>query len=118
MKFDMSTPCQHCPFRTNIAGYLYKARAAEIAEYVLNGGCFPCHKTTVDDDNDDGGDGGLVTNSDSQECAGAAIFATKHGTSSQLSRIFERLRVGKVAELDLDAPVFDSVEQMVEAQEK
>lgn len=112
MKYDMSTPCVHCPFRSDIRGYLCPERAEEIAESVLSGGFFPCHKTTVSVE-DDEGESDLVAGDDSQECAGAAIFAAKHGCSSQMSRIAERLGF-QVAKLDMSAPVCDTVEQMVD----
>ena len=113
MRYDMVTPCQQCPFRTDIKGYLRSERAREIAEFTLNNGSFHCHKTTevVEDEN---GEEDTVEVADSQECAGAAIFAAKHGCSSQMSRISERLGF-PVAELDMSAPIFDSVEEMVEA---
>lgn len=111
MKHGMSDPCEHCPFRTDIHGYLHKERCVEIAESVLRGEAFPCHKTTktiVDDEGED-----RVADANSQECAGAAIFADHNGCSSQLARIAERLHM-KVAKLNKKAPVVKTLREMIE----
>jgi hypothetical protein len=110
MKHTMSTPCKHCPFRKNIAGYLRKERVVEIAHSVLRGETFPCHKITEEVENEDGND--MEATEDSQECAGAAIFAHHNGMSSQMSRISERLRM-PVAKLNLRSKVCKTVTEMV-----
>lgn len=118
MKFDLSKPCQNCPFRTDIKGYLRPERIAEITDSVLAGEFFGCHKSTilVPDPNDEGcEDRGI--GEDTQECAGAAIFAAKHGRSSQISRIVERIG-GKVAELDMSQPVVSSRAEMLRVHRK
>lgn len=114
MKFDLSGPCSHCPFRNDRPGFLRPERAEEIAETVLAGGLFQCHKTTIAEDGEDG-EIEMVEGPDTQECGGAAVFAAKHGRSSQLSRIMGRCGV-KVAAPNMSAPVFDSIEEMIEAQ--
>lgn len=112
MKYTMASPCPHCPFRSNIKGYLTKERVVEIAQSVLAGSSFPCHKTTKEIE-DDEGESDMVATKDSQECAGAAIFAAKHGASSQMSRIAERLGM-KVSKLNMRAKVCNTVREMVE----
>ncbi len=112
MKHTMATPCKHCPFRSNISGYLTKERVVEIATSVLKGESFPCHKTTESIEYDDGEDD-MVATADSAQCAGAEIFAAKNGKSSQMSRIAERLGM-KVSKLNMRAKVCKSLEQMVE----
>lgn len=112
MKYEMKTPCKHCPFRSNIRGYLTKERVIEIAHSVLSGQSFPCHKTTEAIESDDGIED-MEATPDSQECAGASIFAQRHKTSSQMSRIAERLGM-KVAKLNSRAKVCRSVDEMVE----
>lgn len=104
MNKDLSRPCRLCPFRNDIRGYLTRARVVEIASSVLRGDSFPCHKTVEYDDGE-----GDVT--DSQQCAGAEIFAGHYGTSSQLGRISERL--GLAAKLDTDAPVCRSIKELL-----
>ena len=112
MKYTMRTPCKHCPFRSNIKGYLTKERVVEIAQSVINGQTFPCHKTTEEIE-DDYGESDMVATNDSQSCAGAEIFAHHHGTSSQMSRIAERLHL-PVAKLNLRAKVCKSLREMIE----
>lgn len=46
--YGMTTPCDNCPFRTNVRPYLTKGRVREI-ERGLVGGEFYCHKTTDTD---------------------------------------------------------------------
>lgn len=110
MKHDMAEPCTHCPFRTDIHGYLTRARVGEIVASVMQGQSFPCHNTTktiVDDDGED-----RVADSNSQECAGASIFLAHNGRSTQMSRIAERLGM-KVSTLNMEAPVVKSMTEML-----
>lgn len=55
----------------------------------------------------------MAATNESEECAGAAIFAAKHETSSQMSRIAERLGM-KVAKLNMRAKVCASLTEMIE----
>lgn len=110
MHYNLSKPCANCPFRNDIPGYLARERVIEIAESVLNQQSFPCHKTTVEDDGDEAV-GELVSTADSEQCAGAEIFAAFHGRSSQMARIAERLGL-PVARLDMTSPVCRSVTEM------
>lgn len=111
MKHTMRTPCKHCPFRSNIKGYLRKDRVVEIAQSVIAGQFFPCHKTTEEFEDEDG-ESDLQATENSAQCAGAEIFAAHHGASSQMSRIAERLGM-KVAKLDMRAKVCKSLSEMV-----
>lgn len=111
MKLDMVSPCTHCPFRSDIPGFLRGSRVLQITTDVLNGGSFPCHKTTEPVVSDDGMDDNAIVES-SQECAGSRIFAAKNGTSSQWSRIARRLGC-HVADVDMTAPVYSSVKEML-----
>jgi hypothetical protein len=112
MKHTMATPCEYCPFRKNITGYLRKDRVVEIVHSVLRGASFPCHKTTQQVDDEDG-ICDMEATEYSAQCAGAEIFAAKHGTSSQMSRISERLGV-KVSKLNMRAKVCGSLSEMIE----
>lgn len=107
MKHDLRRPCPHCPFRTDRPGYLRRARAAEIAQDLERGHAFACHETTVDDDDEFE----RHVTADSQQCAGALIVLEREGRSTQLQRIAERL--GSTAELDMSAPVAESLEMFV-----
>jgi len=72
-------------------------------------GDFPCHKTTVEDE-----DGDLVANKDSKHCA--LIFMEKIGETTQMMRIAERLGMYDMNKLMSDkravALVFDSREMI------
>lgn len=108
---DMKSPCPECPFRNDLPhGYLRAERITEICESIYNGASFPCHKTTIE--TQDGND--LMAGPDSQQCAGAEIFLAKQGTSTQMSRIAERLGF-HVATLDMTAPICGSHREMLKA---
>lgn len=115
MKYSMTGPCPHCPFRNDIKGYLAADRVDEIADSVLRQQSFPCHKTTEFEDVDYGDVDyeRRVNTEEEEQCAGAEIFAMKHGTCSQMRRIAGRLGM-RVAELDEDAPVCEDVDEMLE----
>jgi hypothetical protein len=112
MKYTMSKPCPHCPFRTDIKGYLSADRVTEICESLFAGASFPCHKTTVPVEDDDGF-GDMEATVNSQQCAGAEIFLAHQGMSTQMSRIAERLGMA-VATLDMDQPVCRDHREMLE----
>lgn len=118
MKYNMTSPCPHCPFRNDIHGYLEAERVEEIVESVLRQQSFPCHKTTTfeDTDDEDGDYERRVNTEDEEQCAGAEIFALKHGVCSQMRRIAGRLGM-EVAELDDDAPVCEDFDEMLAVHE-
>jgi hypothetical protein len=58
----------------------------------------------------------MVETKDSQQCAGALILLEKLGLPSNLMRVMERIRVYDRRKLDMESPVFDSWEEMVDAQ--
>lgn len=114
MKFELRSPCADCPFLREGGIRLRRARIDEICGYVLGrqGGAFPCHKTTISDEGPDG-ECVRVGIPSSQHCAGALIFAEKHGTATQLTRIMERLGAYDASKLVGHERVFDSVEEML-----
>ncbi len=117
MKFTLKTPCKDCPFRTDVPGYLSSTRARGIARNAQTGAAtFACHKTVKHDE-----DGEQVRSDGEIHCAGALIMAEKlnKGRSggpgchvNQLVRIASRFSGFNADELDVEAPVFDSVEAM------
>lgn len=116
--FRLTKPCKDCPFRTDKAGYLHSARAREIAESVLGGSNFHCHKTIEHDEEGET----CVNPSKSEMCAGAMLFAEKvldgrNGGAgcgvNQMARIGMRLGTFNPDLLDATAPVHESVEAMV-----
>lgn len=65
----MMRACAHCPFRKDVKPFLHPERAEEIAYNASSRyGSFPCHKTTVPDD--DSGSGEMLVTEESKECAG------------------------------------------------
>lgn len=114
-KWHVAKPCAGCPFRrTEGAVRLSAERIREIAGMMLSsdGGVFHCHETTQFDDEEEYHPQGAE-----QHCAGALIFAEKHGTTTQMMRIVERLGGYNAARLmgdkaSVDA-VFDSLEEML-----
>ena len=115
MHHNMARPCENCPLRNDRPGYLQVNRVQEIAESLGRGGSFPCHKTVDYDAADDWGDEEWCPTGEESQCAGAEIFLAHQGTSTQMSRIAGRLGV-PVAELDMEAPVFKSTDEMMAAQ--
>ena len=113
MKYEMTHPCDDCPFRRKGGIRLRSSRAAEIGGMMLSlqGGEFPCHKTTVSD-----GDGDREVVADSQHCAGALIFAEKNGNATQMMRIMERTRDYDPTRLSGHDDVFDDLDEMIETQ--
>jgi hypothetical protein len=111
MKYTIATPCDNCPFRKDIAGYLRSERVREICESLFRGQSFPCHKTTEVWEDEDG-ESNFEATDDSQQCAGAEIFLAHQGQSTQMSRIAERMGM-KVAKLNMKAPVCKSVSEML-----
>ena len=115
MKFTLKTPCKKCPFRTDIDPYLPPDRVEEILDSITDGqGTFSCHETTEFDD-----DGEAVFCSPrEQHCAGALILLEKLEQPNQLMRIFERLGSYDMRALDMNAPVFDTPEDMIDSAEQ
>lgn len=99
---------------TKTKPYLRSSRVEQIRDGLVRGD-FPCHKTTVDNESEDGG---MHATDESLHCAGALILKEKLGESSQMMRICERLGMYDHKKLDMDAPVYDSWEDMIDDQEE
>jgi hypothetical protein len=117
--FNLTKPCEKCPFRKDIRAYLRKNRVMEIVSVLENGGSFPCHETV---DYDDEGDP-VIASKKWKFCAGATIMLEKaqdpeQAPANQMLRIMERIGTYDHRKLDMEAPVFDSFAAMVEAQEE
>ncbi len=62
-------PCQHCPYRRDVRPFLTPERGEELAYYTENPyNDFPCHKTTVEDEDSD--EGNMLVVDDTLTCAG------------------------------------------------
>jgi hypothetical protein len=109
MNYNLKKPCPTCPFRTNIRPYLRPGRVREFGR-----GEFPCHLTTGE--SQDGEE--AIQLPDSEHCAGALIMLEKMGQPHQMMRICERLNFYDASKLDMSAPVYDSLDDMIEAHEE
>lgn len=115
MNYTKTSPCGLCPFRNDEKRlYVDPDRLREMAS-----GEFVCHKTAEYDEGDDEGyGGGYVDNGKtSQHCAGALIFLEHANEPHQMMRIAERLRMYDRFKLDMNAPVFQSWEEVEDAED-
>lgn len=80
MNYFMKSPCAHCPFRIDVKPFLTPERGEELAYHATNPyNSFPCHKTTVSDE-EYGGDGSeSVCTEKSKECAGFLTLQIQEG---------------------------------------
>ncbi len=107
MKYDLTSPCNLCPFR-NDSKRLYVH--PETLEGMASGE-FCCHKTGETDEEA----GEILPTKDSQHCAVALIFNEKRGQPHQMMRICERLGFYDASKLDMDAPVFEDMDEVESA---
>lgn len=107
MQFTLTDPCKKCPFRSDIKPYLNADRVAEICDAPS----FACHQTTVEDESSDEGD--MKVTDKSQMCAGYMILREKIKAPSQMMRIAERLGLYNYKKLNMKAPVFKTIKQMI-----
>ncbi len=109
MKYDLKTPCDLCPFRNDEKRlFVDPQRLVGMAA-----GEFACHKTAKLN----GETSEYEPTERSQHCAGALIFLEKMEQPHQMMRICERLGFYDASKLDMDAPVFGSLEEVEEASE-
>lgn len=108
--YNLKRPCPNCPFRNDREPYITGERAEEIAYSLWGGAEFPCHKTTHHDD-----DGDYMPSKDEQFCAGALIVQELSDGPNQMMRIAERLGMYDPRELDMAAPVYECLEDFIEA---
>jgi hypothetical protein len=107
MRFDIKRPCAHCPFRKDVPGYLHRERASELARQLVDDDLswFACHETT-------GVKGGKrVKRSDQSHCMGAAMVLWRQGMPNVATRIALASKLLRVEDLNVSAPVFDSMDQ-------
>lgn len=117
MRFDLTAPCDNCPFLREGGIRVHPERARELAESQTEhqGSTFACHKTTVPDLN---GEGDLVETPNSQYCGGALAMSAKLGLYNQSLRIAHRLGLWTPSQMTAEgkARVFGSVLEMITAQ--
>lgn len=114
MHYDMKSPCSNCPFRSDIRPFLTSGRVREIARALIRGE-FPCHKTTVSDDDDEGG---MSATENSRHCVGALLLLESAGCPSQMLRIVGRLGMYDPRLLDRSVPVYSDWDEMADAQDR
>lgn len=107
--FAAVRPCKHCPFRNDITPYLRPERAHDIADSLQRGDDFPCHATVEYADSQQG------DASNAARCAGAMIICEKQDQPTQAMRIGERLGLYDRQALDMNAPVYDTFTDWVDA---
>ena len=110
--FEMTAPCENCPFLRDTGVRLLPGRTTAIATNMLrsDGGPFFCHKTV--DYHDEAAYGALT--SDSQHCVGALLFALKQKRETLIMRQARRLGWDP-APLRGHERVFDSLEEWLKA---
>lgn len=78
MNYFMKKPCEHCPFRSDVKPFLHPERGADLAFLATNPySSFPCHKTTVEDENSDEGE--MLCTENTKECAGFITLQINEG---------------------------------------
>lgn len=86
-------PCAKCPFRAKFQGaddFLRPGRRRGIVTGLLQDDDFPCHETTVPQEDDEGWTD-MVPGPDTVSCAGAALVMYRAGSDMVSLRIAERL---------------------------
>lgn len=112
MKLDLRTPCQNCPFRTDVRPFLNPKRVAEILEAIVEqDATFSGHQHNQFEEDEDG-ECAVIEGREARHCAGAAILLEKIGQPNQWMRIAERMGWYDRHRLKMDAPVYDSPEAM------
>ncbi len=111
----MKGPCDNCPFRKDKKFHLRAARAVDIAEGLLRGESFHCHKTIDYGSAEDGEIDARPFNYAEQFCGGALAMLTKQGHFTQMMQIGERLGVWDPSTMDPDAPVYENLDEFVAA---
>lgn len=107
MKYDLTKPCADCPFRSDKRFPLNEGRVEDIVYGLYNNATFSCHKTTT-------AKGRSSDHKNAQHCAGALIFLENQDRPHQMMRICERLGMYDRRKLDMDFPVYDTMEEMIE----
>lgn len=108
MRYNLTTPCGLCPFRNDSK----RLRVSPERLLEMAAGEFCCHQTTEVND-----DGEYEPTPESSHCAGALIFLENLEQPHHMMRICERLGLYDRTKLNMEAPVFASVEEVEEAEE-
>ena len=112
MHFDMRSPCDNCPFRTDVVPYLRVERVIELA-HLLQQRTFICHKSIHCEQPRD--EKGRFARRIHQHCAGVLIVMEKSESLGSLQQIAERLGLYDPSQMNLNAPVYENFDQMIQA---
>lgn len=117
MKFDLTRPCNNCPFRTDLTPYLRSRLVQEIlgcGKVAWPATWFACHKTV---DYSDGGNKGRV-HENTQHCAGVLIILQRDGRPNDAMQLAERFGYWDPKALDMSSPVYASAKSALAAHER
>ena len=118
MRFDLTEPCENCPFRSddNRIRFGDRERAEEIEEAAYRKG-FPCHVSAKYEEDEESGDGGYVFGEDTQHCAGYILMELRDGGHSGWPGIGndEELAERLATKMNWNAPVFQNADEFLAA---
>lgn len=118
MLFNLKTPCRNCPFRNDNTRITFRGRerAEEIEESAYRNG-FPCHLSAEVNEDPMTGAESFGPGETTQHCAGYILVQLHQGGGLAWPGIDndEKLADQLAERLDLDAPVFESVEEFLSA---
>jgi hypothetical protein len=99
MHYNMTTPCDQCPFTMTPKQFSMKQLLAHAS------GEFACHKACNLEETDDRGSIFVPKGDMTPHCAGALIFLEKRDAPHQMMRIVERLGMYDRTKLNMEAKV-------------
>ena len=121
MRFDLTTPCTNCPFRSDETRITFRGRerAREIEEHAYRQG-FPCHTSAVVRENPITGDEEFIEGERTQHCAGYILMQLHEGYGSPWPGIDndDELLDRLTETMDWKAPVFENSEAFFEAKRR
>lgn len=111
MKPILDKPCSNCPFKIEGGVRISRARAEEIAEALLCGESFSCHKLN------DFSCGEVLITQKSRHCGGAASILDKMGRPNTAMQIASRMAAAGMGGVEYDIPdgseTFDTLDEWV-----
>ena len=117
MRFNLTRPCDECPFRSDRHPFGLRP---ERVRSILGGGkgrswwpatSFPCHKTITYYAN-----GRAVIGRKAQQCAGVMIILHREHRHNDAMQIGQRFGLFDPNNLDMGAPVYCSTEAAIRGQ--
>ena len=118
MRFDLTTPCTNCPFRSDATRITFKSkdRAQQIEEQAYRHG-FPCHVSAELHENQLTHEEGYVFGEQTQYCAGHILMQLHESTGSPWPGIGndEELVEQLAEQMDWNAPVFENADDFIAA---